>query len=173
MKSFLLRLWQYESQIRGFIVLARFFHYRVPLIGRIVAMLVDRLVFILYNVDLTSSRVDIARLSISHPAGVLLGGNGIRSPGRVVVMSGVKFIARKPNAPDYLAAHQAGCVFKLGDNVVLGVGTTVVGPIEICDNVIVGAMSLVNRSISESGTYVGIPARKISDEAGTEWVAHL
>lgn len=173
MKSFLLRLWQYESQVRGFIALARFFHFRIPLIGRGLGMLVDRALFILYNVDVTSSRVDVARLSISHPAGVLLGGNGIQSSGRVVVMSGVKFVARRPNAPDYIAAHKAGCVFKLGDNVVLSVGTTVVGPVEICDNVIVGAMSLVNRSITEPGTYIGVPVRKISDEAGIEWSDHL
>ena len=44
---------------------------------------------------------------------------------------------------------------------------------DICDNVMIGAMSLVNRSIVEPGVYVGVPVRRIKDSTGDEWVAHL
>jgi serine acetyltransferase len=61
----------------------------------------------------------------------------------------------------------------LGDNVVVGTGSTVIGPVTICDNVIIGAMSLVNKDITEPGTYVGIPVKKISNQVSEEWVQHL
>ena len=51
--------------------------------------------------------------------------------------------------------------------------SVIVGPIDICDYVMIGAMSLVNRSIAESGVYVGMPARKVAGTASDEWVAHL
>ena len=60
----------------------------------------------------------------------------------------------------------------MGDNVVIGANSVVVGPVDICDNVVVGAMSLVNRSITEPGTYVGIPAKRINDEVPSDiWVS--
>jgi acetyltransferase-like isoleucine patch superfamily enzyme len=173
MKALLRRCWMIESHIRGCIAASRFCHNHVPLIGRFLSLLLDRLLLLTYGVDGTSSRINVAKLSISHPGGILLGGNGIISPGRVAVMTGVKFVGRSPIDPAYIEAVRQGCTFKLGDNVVIGAGSVLVGPLEICDNVIIAAMSLVNRSIVEPGTYVGIPARKISDEAGDEWVAHL
>ena len=36
-----------------------------------------------------------------------------------------------------------------------------------------GALSLVNKSISEPGVYVGIPVRKLADAVSDEWVSHL
>ena len=89
-------------------------------------------------------------------------------------MAGVKFVARKPSDPLYLERHRARRVFVLGDNVVIGSNSVIVGPVDICDNVIVGSLSLVNRSITEPGLYVGTPVRKVSDEIPSdEWVAHL
>lgn len=50
---------------------------------------------------------------------------------------------------------------KVGDNVFIGVGATVINNISICSNVIVGAGATVTTNITESGTYVGVPAKKI------------
>ena len=49
----------------------------------------------------------------------------------------------------------------VGKHVWVGTGSTVVNVVSICDNVTVGAGCVVVRSIDESGTYVGVPARKI------------
>jgi serine acetyltransferase len=57
--------------------------------------------------------------------------------------------------------------------VVIGANSVVIGPVDICDNVVVGAMSLVNRSITEPGVYVGVPVRKVKDTPDDIWVAHL
>lgn len=173
MKRVLLSLWSIEAHVRGFIAASRWLYRRVPVVGRVLAMIIDRALLLLYGVDVTSATVDVRRLSISHPSGVLLGGNGIKSVGRVAIMSGVKFVGRSPSDPEYVRRQRERCVFILGDNVVIGANSVVVGPLEICDDVIVGTMSLVNRSIAEPGIYVGVPVKKISDSVSDEWVEHL
>ena len=172
MKRFLLKLWMVESNIRATMRVSTWFHTKVPVIGRFLSMIVDRSLLIRYGVDVTSYRVKVGQLQISHPSGVLLGGNGIVSQGRVAVNSGAKFVGPAPDDPEYLARHKTGDVFRLGDNVVIGANSVLVGPLDICDNVIIGAMSLVNRSITEPGTYVGVPAKRIRDEVPSDvWVA--
>jgi len=48
----------------------------------------------------------------------------------------------------------------IGDNVSIGSNATVL-PIEICNNVVIGAGAVVTKTILEPGTYAGNPARKI------------
>lgn len=89
MKRWLLALWSIEVHIRAIIGLARYLDRRLPWAGHYVALVIDRLLLILYGVDVTSARVNVRKLSVSHPVGVLLGGNGMVSGGRVSVMSGI------------------------------------------------------------------------------------
>jgi acetyltransferase-like isoleucine patch superfamily enzyme len=49
---------------------------------------------------------------------------------------------------------------KIGNNVSIGSNATIL-PVEICDNVVIGAGSVVTRNITESGIYAGNPAKKI------------
>ena len=51
---------------------------------------------------------------------------------------------------------------KVGQRVLIGSGATVLPSIVICDDVTVGAGSVINTHLLKSGTYAGIPARKIS-----------
>lgn len=173
LKLIALKLWSVEAHIRAHIRIARWLRRNVPILGKALSMLLDRALLCLYGIDLTSSSINIAALSISHPVGVLLGGNGMTSPGRVAIMAGVKFVAHSPSHEEYLRRHKEQRVFEFGDNVVIGANSVVIGPVRICDNVMVGAMSLVNRDIDEPGIYVGSPARKISDAVSEEWVNHL
>ena len=46
----------------------------------------------------------------------------------------------------------------LGDNVSIGSGATILS-VSICDGVVIGAGSVVTRSITEKGVYAGNPAR--------------
>ena len=48
-----------------------------------------------------------------------------------------------------------------GENVNVNISTTVLDKIKICSNVIIGAKSLVNKNIYQSGTYFGTPIKKI------------
>lgn len=49
---------------------------------------------------------------------------------------------------------------KIGNHVSIGTNATIL-PVQICDNVVVGAGSVVTRNITEPGVYVGNPAKKI------------
>ena len=48
----------------------------------------------------------------------------------------------------------------IGNNVSLGSNATIL-PVSICDNVVIGAGSVVTKNITESGIYAGNPAKKI------------
>jgi acetyltransferase-like isoleucine patch superfamily enzyme len=48
----------------------------------------------------------------------------------------------------------------VGDRVSIGSNATLL-PVAICDDVVIGAGSVVTRDISEPGTYAGNPARRI------------
>jgi acetyltransferase-like isoleucine patch superfamily enzyme len=47
---------------------------------------------------------------------------------------------------------------KLGNRVSIGTNATVL-PVMICDHVVIGAGAVVTKNITESGIYVGNPAR--------------
>lgn len=51
---------------------------------------------------------------------------------------------------------------KIGNSVSIGSNATIL-PVEICDNVVVGAGAVVTKSITNSGIYAGNPAKKIKD----------
>ena len=48
----------------------------------------------------------------------------------------------------------------IGNNVSMGSNATIL-PVNICNDVVIGAGSVVTKDITESGIYVGNPARKI------------
>lgn len=50
---------------------------------------------------------------------------------------------------------------KIGNNVFCGVGCKIVDNVSICDNVTLGAGAIVIDDIIESGTYIGVPAKRI------------
>lgn len=50
---------------------------------------------------------------------------------------------------------------KIGSNCMIGAGAIIIDKISICDNVIIGAGAVVSKDITSSGTYVGVPARRI------------
>ena len=49
---------------------------------------------------------------------------------------------------------------KLGNKVYVGSNSTIL-PISICDDVVIGAGSVVTKDIIQPGTYAGNPARKL------------
>ena len=48
----------------------------------------------------------------------------------------------------------------IGNRVSIGTNATIM-PVSICDDVVIGAGSVVTKDITESGTYAGNPARKM------------
>lgn len=56
--------------------------------------------------------------------------------------------------------HLAGTV-KIGRNNWIGVGSAVSNNVKICSGCIVGAGAVVVKDITEPGTYIGVPARRL------------
>lgn len=61
--------------------------------------------------------------------------------------------------------HISGKV-RAGEKVYLGTNASTVEDISICDDVTIGAAACVSKDITESGIYVGIPARKMEKKNG-------
>ena len=59
-----------------------------------------------------------------------------------------------------VGAHICGNV-RIGNKCWIGAGATIVNNIQITDDVIIGAGAVVLNDITEPGTYVGVPSRKI------------
>lgn len=59
-----------------------------------------------------------------------------------------------------VGSHLAGTV-QIGAETMIGAGAVVSNNIRICGGCMIGAGAVVVRNIEESGTYVGVPARKI------------
>ena len=49
----------------------------------------------------------------------------------------------------------------IGDDCFIGSNSVIGSGVKICNDVNIGAMAYVNRDITEKGTYVGIPARRL------------
>jgi len=58
-----------------------------------------------------------------------------------------------------VGAHLAGAV-SVGKKTWIGAGATVSNNVDICSNCMIGAGAVVIKDITESGTYIGVPAKK-------------
>lgn len=58
-------------------------------------------------------------------------------------------------------AHISGNV-TIGASVFIGTGAVILERLTICDGAVIGAGAVVTKSITDPGTYAGIPARKIN-----------
>ena len=59
-----------------------------------------------------------------------------------------------------VGTHLAGTV-EIGEGVLVGAGATVINNLAIADHAVIGAGGVVIDEITEPGTYVGVPVRKI------------
>ena len=58
----------------------------------------------------------------------------------------------------------------IGDNVYIGPGAKIFGPISIGDNVAIGANSVVNKSFESNCTIAGVPAKVISNNSSSAYI---
>lgn len=90
-----------------------------------------------------------------HPSGTVIG--AWRIGRNAIILQGVTLGAKRMDL-DFDCSLRP----EVGDNVVLGAGSKILGGIHIGDNVTVGANSVVVDSVEAGRTVVGIPARKLS-----------
>lgn len=61
-----------------------------------------------------------------------------------------------------VAVSIAGRV-EVGESCFIGIGSTISSDVKVCNNVFAGAGTVIVKDITEPGTYVGVPARKIKN----------
>jgi serine O-acetyltransferase len=89
-------------------------------------------------------------LVILHPSGVVVSG-GVRAGARLRLHSGAVL------GFQVAGAHDQG-VPTLGDDVLVGVGAKILGPVSVGDGVKVGANAVVLDDVEAGRTAVGVPA---------------
>lgn len=70
-----------------------------------------------------------------------------------------------------VGTHVAGTV-TIGDNTWVGAGATVSNNVKITNNCMIGAGAVVVKSIDETGTYIGIPARKFGGVTHSYFISY-
>jgi len=94
---------------------------------------------------------------INGCGGVTIGDNTRIGTQSIIIASNHKF-----DDPDVLvkdAITKQGV--QLGENIWLGARVTVLDGVQIANDTVIGACSLVTKPLIESGVYVGVPAKKI------------
>lgn len=84
--------------------------------------------------------------------------------GKHTLLNRGNHVAHDCNIGDYFSMMPGSILsgnVTIGDGVYLGTNSTVIQQLNICSKVIIGAGAVVVKEINESGTYVGIPAKKI------------
>jgi len=102
----------------------------------------------LFHIEVASKCKIGPGLILPHPQNIIIGASSIGEG--CIIMANVTIGAKLPD-PSFTESLRPD----IGSNVLLGVGSCVIGAISIGDNCKVGALSLVSGSVSENKTIVG------------------
>lgn len=102
-------------------------------------------------------------------AGSVLMANAVLNPGAVIgkgcIVNTCASVDHDCQLGDFVhispGAHVAGTV-TIGNGTWIGVGASVIQCIQICGACMIGVGAVVVKDISQPGTYVGVPARKVN-----------
>ena len=89
---------------------------------------------------------------IKHPVGIVIGNCSIGND--FTIMQGCTIGSRYFDNLKNVNNHP-----KIGNNVYVGCNSSVLGRVDICDDVVIGAHSLVMKDILQKGTYFGVPVK--------------
>ena len=101
-----------------------------------------------------------SNIKIAAKCRITIGDNNLFGPNVVIVDHNHKF-----NDPNKLICQQGfnSSPINIGSNTWIGANVTICSGVSVCDRVVIGANSVVTKSISEPGVYSGVPAIKIKD----------
>jgi serine acetyltransferase len=158
MKKYLRPFYLTSLQV-GALIRLSIFVSRGGSLGRLLGTLLDNLLLHLYGIEVMSRSLEVRNLVVGHSTGVVLGGNGIRCTGTLHLSSGVVFARRYGPAGEQASRP----LFVFDGDVTVGANSVLMGPLSIKGPVVIGALTLVSRDITEPGIYVGTPAKKLRD----------
>ncbi|MEN6343354.1 MAG: DapH/DapD/GlmU-related protein [Methanospirillum sp.] len=108
------------------------------------------------------------RMGYSIPPNVFDAGLSIAHPGTLIVNDAARIGENcriHPGVTIGTAAGEEDAAPHIGKNAFIGPNAVILGPIEIGDDVAIGANAVVNRSFPENSiTVAGVPAKKVSEK---------
>lgn len=109
---------------------------------------------IAFNVKIGKGTVVMANAVVNACA--TIGEHCIINTGAIVEHDNVieNYVHISPNAA-------LGGTVRIGELTHIGIGATVINNVDICEKCIIGGSAAAVKNITESGTYVGVPVRKI------------
>lgn len=119
---------------------------------KFLAYLLHYLMRVLYAMDIHPAARIAPGVVIDHGIGVVIGSTASVGRGTLIyhgVTLGTKHPCTGKRHPD------------VGENVILGAGAKILGPIKVGNNAIVGANAVVVRDVPENAVVVGVPARLV------------
>lgn len=110
----------------------------------------------------------ISSLDVQIGAGSVVMANAVVNPsahiGKHCILNTTAVVEHDNRIGDFThisVGAKLGGTVSIGNRTWIGIGATVSNNVTICDDCMVGAGAVVIREIKESGTYVGVPARKV------------
>lgn len=125
----------------------RLWRLKIPLIP----LILTRISQILYGIDISYKAQIDAGCHIIHGYGLVIG-DGVKVGENATFFHGVTLGIK-------CTGFKEDGFPELGDNVFVGCGAKILGPISIGDNVKIGANAVVLNDVPSNSTAVGIPAR--------------
>lgn len=119
------------------------------------SFVIDKGMFYGWSAEIRSSAVIGGGFNIEHAAGIVIGGK---------VIIGENFSVRQNvSIGGNTGKHRKGALKRtqpvIGDNVLVGCNTAILGPITVGNNSLIGACSLVIKDIPSNETWGGVPAK--------------
>ncbi len=118
-------------------------------------------VTLIHSSAVIGSEVKIGKGTVVMPLSVI---NACAEIGEFSIVNTAAVVEHDSIVGDFtmLAPNCTVCgLTKIGSNCFIGAGSTVRNVLSICDNVTVGLGAAVVKDITEEGTYVGVPAKRI------------
>lgn len=127
--------------------------------GKLISVLIDKVLYLFFSMEVCSRFVDVQNLIVSHSVGVVLGGTGIKCTGTLRVASGVVFgVDMNDNT------NLKRPAFNVDGDLTVGANAVIIGPTQFTGPVVVGALTFLKLSGAQKGTYVGNPARCLKND---------
>lgn len=134
------------------LLLYRIAHFLNNLELKFIARLISQLARFLTGIEIHPGAVIGKRLFVDHGMGIVIG-ETTTIGNNCTIYHGVTLGG---TGKDKYKRHP-----DLGNNVIVGCGAKVLGPIKVGDNVKIGANSVVLKEVPENSTVVGIPGKVV------------
>ena len=107
----------------------------------------------MFNTEMRASKTVSTDLVLYHPYGIVINSNAVVKKGCII---------RQQVTIGNKGENDQRCP-KIGENVEIGAGAKIIGPIEIGAGSIIGANAVVTKSFPKNSVLIGVPAKNIAN----------